>query len=134
MNAPIDTIEGIGPTYRGKLEAAGVRTVEGLIERCGSILGRKEVATLTGLREGQIDKWVRTADLMRVNGVGKEYSQLLTAAGVQSIETLRTRNPEMLCTRLNEVNDQKRLARRSPALHEVSAWVGAARTMEQRVH
>jgi predicted RecB family nuclease len=134
MSAPIHTIEGIGPVYSSKLHTVGIATVDALIERCGSILGRKEVAALTGLREHQLDRWVRTADMMRLKGVGKEFSQLLEAAGVRSVSTLGMRDPEQLCGRLAEVNEQRKLARRTPALHEVSAWVGKARSLEHRVH
>lgn len=134
MNARIDTIEGIGPVYRSKLEAVGIHTVESLLERCGSILGRKEVTALTGLREKQIEKWVRMADMMRLRGVGKEFSELLEAAGVRSVAALKSHDPERLCSRMNEVNEYRKLARRAPALHEVTAWVGAAQTMDQHVH
>lgn len=134
MSARIDTIEGIGPVYRSKLETVGIGTVEALLNRCGSILGRKEIAALTGLREAQISKWVRIADMMRLRGVGKEFSELLEASGVNSVASLGMRDPERLCNRMSEVNEARRLARRSPALHEVTAWVGAAKAMEQHVH
>ncbi len=134
MTARIDTVEGIGPTYRAKLHTAGIETVDTLLSRCGTPEDRRSVASMTGLREAQIAKWVRTADMMRVRGVGKEYSQLLEAAGVASVEALKNKDPAMLCGRLAEVNEARRLARRSPALHEVSAWIGAAQNMEVRVH
>ncbi len=133
MATRIDKIEGIGPVYRSKLEAAGIGTTEALLEKCGSRDGRRHVAALSGLREAQLLKWVNSADLMRLNGVGKEYSQLLEAAGVDTVRELRTRRPETLHAKLAEINGVKHLARRPPGLHDVTMWVEAAGTMEPRV-
>ena len=47
---------------------------------------------MTGISEGQILKWVNHVDLMRIPGVGSEYSDLLEAAGVDSPAELAQRN------------------------------------------
>lgn len=133
MTTTVDKIDGIGPVYRSKLEAAGIATTDSLLEQCGSREGRRRVASLTGLREAQLLKWVNCADLMRLRGIGKEYSQLLEAAGVDTVRELKMRNPDMLHAKLTEVNANKHLARRSPALHDVTSWVTAASAMEPRV-
>jgi hypothetical protein len=70
---------------------------------------------------------------MRLNGVGKEFSQLLDAAGVDTVRQLRMREPETLCAKLGEINTMKRLARRTPALQDVHQWVSEAKEMEPRV-
>ncbi|MCK4975724.1 MAG: DUF4332 domain-containing protein, partial [Anaerolineales bacterium] len=75
-------------------------------------------------------KWVNRADLMRVPGVGEEYSDLLEAAGVDTIKELRNRNPEHLYQALLEVNEQKSLVRRAPHQSEVEAWVQAAEDID----
>jgi predicted flap endonuclease-1-like 5' DNA nuclease len=133
MATRIDKIEGIGPVYRAKLESVGIGTVEALLAQCGERDARRMIANSTGLRESQLLKWVNCADLMRVDGVGKEYSQLLEAAGVDTVRELRMRQPEMLYAKLGEINVMKRLARRTPALSEVSGWVSAASEMQPRV-
>ncbi len=38
------------------------------------------------------------ADLMRIKGVGEEYSELLEAAGVDTVKELRNRNAANLTT------------------------------------
>jgi predicted flap endonuclease-1-like 5' DNA nuclease len=129
----IDKIEGIGPVYRAKLEAVGISTTAALLAQCGERDGRKMIASASGLREAQLLKWVNIADLMRLDGVGKEFSQLLEAAGVDTVRELKTRVPETLCAKLAEVNLMKRLARRTPALHDVNGWVSEAKDMDARV-
>jgi predicted flap endonuclease-1-like 5' DNA nuclease len=133
MAVRIDRIEGIGPVYRAKLEAHGIGTTEALLAQCGERDARRMIASATGLPESRLLKWVNIADLMRVEGVGKEYSQLLEAAGVDTVRELKVRTPEVLCSRLGEVNLMKRFARRSPALGDVREWVSSAQEMDQRV-
>jgi predicted flap endonuclease-1-like 5' DNA nuclease len=133
MTYRIDKIEGIGPVYRAKLEAVGIGTTDALLAQCGERDARRMIAAASGLREAQLLKWVNIADLMRLNGVGKEFSQLLDAAGVDTVRQLRMREPETLCAKLGEINTMKRLARRTPALQDVHQWVSEAKEMEPRV-
>ena len=70
------------------------------------------------------------ADLMRVSGVGSEYSELLEAAGVDTVKELRNRNAENLAAKMAEVNEQKKLTRAVPSQKVVEGWVEQAKTME----
>ena len=87
MSYPIATIEGIGPVYADKLKKAGIRTTAALLARAKDPKGRKEVAAAADIDDGLILKWANMADLMRIKGVGEEYSELLEAAGVDSVVT-----------------------------------------------
>ena len=49
MGYKIDQIEGIGATYAEKLEAAGVKTTEDLLEKCAAKTGRAALADETGI-------------------------------------------------------------------------------------
>ena len=122
----IDAIEGIGPTYATKLRKAGIRTTEALLKRGANRTGRKAVASATGLTDQQILEWVNRADLMRVKGVGEEYSDLLEASGVDTVKELRTRNAPNLHAKMLEINEKKRLVRRLPTEGMVAGWVAAA--------
>lgn len=86
---PVAKIEGIGPTYAEKLLAAGIRTTAALLERAKDPRGRKALAGETGIEESKVLKWANMADLMRVRGIGEEYSELLEAAGVDTVKELR---------------------------------------------
>jgi len=46
------------------------------------------------------------ADLMRISGIGEEYSELLEAAGVDTVKELKHRNPENLAAKTKEINDE----------------------------
>jgi len=95
--------------------------------------GRAAIAEATGISEHMILEWVNRCDLMRVKGVGSEYSDLLEAAGVDTVKELRNRNADNLHAAMNELNTTKKLVRRPPSLSETRAWVAHAKTLDPRV-
>jgi PAS domain S-box-containing protein len=127
---PIETIEGIGRAYSNRLHEAGVRNTTDLLNQAGSRAERRELSAKTGLSPKLILRWVNIADLMRVPGVGKEFSELLVASGVNTVKELRQRVPENLHAAIVEINAEKNLARRAPSLAEVESWVRAAQEMD----
>ena len=128
--ASIDTIEGIGTRQATKLRKARIRTTEALLKQGATRRGRRELASKTGISEKLILAWVNRADLMRVKGVGEEYSDLLEAAGVDTVRELRRRNPANLLVAMIAVNNKKRLVRRLPTESMVTRWVEHAKTLE----
>jgi predicted flap endonuclease-1-like 5' DNA nuclease len=129
----IDEIEGISTTYGKKLSAVGVGTVEVLLEKGGRRLSREKLAEATGISEKLILEWVNRADLMRIKGVGSEYSDLLEAAGVDSCLELSHRVPVNLHKKMEEINDARKLVRRLPTETEVTQWVAIAKSMPKVV-
>lgn len=127
MNYKIEEIEGIGPAYGKKLAAAGVKTTGELLKRGAKPAGRKELEQATAIGHAQILKWCNLADLMRVKGVGKQYSELLEAAGVDTIKELRNRNAANLAAKMKKVNDAKKLCRVAPSEKAVTGWVAQAK-------
>jgi predicted flap endonuclease-1-like 5' DNA nuclease len=130
MTRVID-IEGISPKFAEMLEAAGVKTTESLLETAGSAKGRKELAIKAHIDEHKLLEWVNRADLMRIKGVGSEFSDLLEAAGVDTVKELATRRADNLHAKLLEVNEAKKLVRRTPTAGEVDAWIADAKTLPQ---
>jgi predicted flap endonuclease-1-like 5' DNA nuclease len=128
--ASIDAIEGIGHKHATKLRKHRVRTTEALLKRGATRKGRRDLANETGLSEKLILEWVNRADLMRVKGIGEEYSDLLEAAGVDTVKELRRRNAANLLNAMISVNTKKRLVRRLPTEGMVERWVDHAKTLE----
>jgi predicted flap endonuclease-1-like 5' DNA nuclease len=129
----LSEIEGIGPAYAAKLEAAGITSVEQLLEEGGSRAGREKLAGKAAVSADLLLEWVNHADLMRIDGVGSEYADLLEAAGVDSIPELAQRNAESLAVKLQEINDKKQLVRRVPAASEVTRWIAQASSLPRAV-
>lgn len=127
--AKITAIEGIGEVYGAKLRDAGIRTTEALLKVAADSKGRKELAEALDVSSKLVLEWANRADLFRIKGVGEEYSDLLEAAGVDTVPELAQRNPENLYKKLLEVNAEKELVRRPPSLNQVKDWVAQAKEM-----
>ena len=130
MSYKITEVEGIGPAYVEKLEAEGVKTTDDYLEKAASRAGRKALADATGISDKLILRWANQADLMRIKGVGEEFAELLEAAGVDTVKELATRNAANLTEAMATVNEEKKLARRAPALSETEKWVTQAKEMD----
>jgi predicted flap endonuclease-1-like 5' DNA nuclease len=129
MATKIIEIEGIGPVFAEKLSKAGVLTVEGLLEKGASRSGRKNLSEDSGVDESKILNWVNKADLFRIKGIGPQFSELLEAAGVDTVKELRNRNAENLYAKLVEVQAEKKITRAVPALKQVVKFVEQAKNL-----
>ena len=127
--AKLIDIEGIGEVYAGKLNEAGLQTVEDLLKACETPADRKALAEKTGISEKLLLEWANRADLYRIKGIGSEYSDLLEAAGVDTVPELAQRNPANLHAKLKEINDEKHLVRRLPSEDEVADWIEQAKKL-----
>ena len=126
----VEKIEGIGPVYAQKLLAVGVKTTADLLEQGKNRKGREDLVEKTGISDTLMLKWVNIDDLMRIRGIGEEYSELLEKAGVDTVKELRNRTPEHLHQAMIEANQVHKIVRRLPHLSEVEKWVNEANESE----
>ena len=133
MDYKIIDIEGVGDVYAEKLQAAGIKKVSELLEKCAAPKGRKELAEATGISEKLILKWTNHADLFRINGVGPQFAELLEAAGVDTVKEFRHRVAENLQPKLMEVNEKKNICNRVPAVSEIQKMIDQAKELEPKV-
>jgi predicted flap endonuclease-1-like 5' DNA nuclease len=131
--AQIEDIEGIGSQYAEKLKTAGVSSVEKLLELGASAKDRDELAVQTGISSKLILTWVNHADLFRIKGVAGQYSELLEAAGVDTVPELAQRNAENLQQALAKTNEEKHLAKTTPSLSQVTTWIAEAKVLPKIV-
>lgn len=130
----IEDIEGIGPEFGAKLRSAGVKTTEALLEQGATRSGRELLASTTEIDAAKILEWVNHADLMRIDGVGSEYSDLLEAAGVDTVVELAHRNPENLAQTFGEIDAARPdWIRRVPRAETVKGWVEQAKKLDRKV-
>ena len=129
MAYKIIDVEGIGEVYSNKLIEAGINTVDDLLEKCAKPAGRKELAEASGISAKLILTWTNHADLMRINGVGPQFSELLEAAGVDTVKEFRHRKAENLVAKMIEINEQKNLVNRVPSVTEVQRMIDQAKEL-----
>lgn len=133
MTYDIKQIEGIGTTYGDRLAGLGIKTVNDLLNKAGTKSGRRQLADQAGIPESLILTWVNHADLMRIDGVAGQFSELLEAAGVDSVKEMAHRNAENLHAKLLEVNQKFGLTGKVPSAEHLSKMIEQAGKMEQRV-
>jgi predicted flap endonuclease-1-like 5' DNA nuclease len=126
-------VEGIGPEYRKKLIAIGIKTTDDLLAEGKTPKGRKEIADKSGIGDKLILEWVNHVDLFRIKGVGSEYADLLEEAGVDTIVELATRVPANLFKKMEDVNAAKKLVRKLPTESQVADWVAEAKTLPRAI-
>jgi predicted flap endonuclease-1-like 5' DNA nuclease len=126
-------IEGIGAAHADTLAGLGLRTTADLLQAGADPKGREELAAATGISKKLVLRWVNQADLFRIKGVGEQYADLLEAAGVDTVPELAQRRADNLTTKMNEVNEQKRLVRRTPTESQVAGWIESAKGLPRVV-
>lgn len=129
MGYPITEIQAIGMEIATILKSDGIRTTIGLLRQAKTPKQRLKIAAKTGAPEKSVLDWVTAADRMRVKGVGWEYSELLRAAGVRTVNELRFRNPQKLATAMAEINSRRSLVRVLPSVTTVSRWIEIAKKL-----
>lgn len=133
MKCPISKIDGLDSFAAARLKAAGVRTAEALLERGKTAKGRKLLAAETGIAEQKLLEWVNIVDCMRIKGMGLATTQLLRAAGVNTVREFALRNPERLAQAMRNANHQRKLVRVLPSQKSVRQLIARARELPIKI-
>ncbi len=128
-NYKIEKIEGIGLILGEKLRDVGINNTDKMLANAKTKKQRAALAQASGISEAKILKFANMADLFRIKGVGQEFSELLEAAGVDTVSELAKRKPENLTAKMEEINVKKNLTRRTPSLKEVEKWITEAKEL-----
>lgn len=129
----LTSIQGIAAATEAKLKAAGVNSVDELLEQGATPKGREELAAKSGLPTSRILTFVNYADLFRIKGIAGQTAELLEAAGVNTVAQLAQRNAANLAAKLKEVNDAKKVTGKVPTEKQVGGWIEAAKTLPKKV-
>lgn len=131
--ASIAAIRAIGHREATKLRKARVRTTDALLQQASTRTGRSDLSGRTGIPTADLLRWAHQADLMRVNGIGSEYADLLSAAGVDTLKGLRRRNAANLMALMTQVNTKRRGVQRLPTVEMVQGWIDEATELDALV-
>ena len=70
---------------------------------------------------------------MKIKNLGRDYADLLEAAGVESVSELKRRNPESLHEMMSKINSKRNIVDRMPSLKRVSKWIDDSKDIEIKV-
>nr|HET6901412.1 DUF4332 domain-containing protein [Ktedonobacteraceae bacterium] len=129
MSDPISHVKGLSPEVQTKLEAEGIKNTQQLLEHTQTAKQRTELAHKVGATAGALKELANRADLMRLKGVGGDFSNLLEEAGVNSCKELQHRLPEKLHKTLADIHTSKQIGHHAPTLAQVTEWISEAKTL-----
>jgi hypothetical protein len=128
---PLAEIEGIDVIYKNILAKAGIYSTIDLLGRCKKRSNRKKLARSTGISEKLILEWANLADLMRVSGIGEEFSDMLEDIGVDTVVELSKRRADSLYPKIKKYVKESRLVRRAPSKAQIAGWIKNAKGLER---
>ena len=129
MSVTLAELKGITEAVAAALKGQGLADSDALLEKAKTPKGRKELAQAAGVDTGVILELANRADLARVKGIGRVYSDLLEEAGVDTVKELARRSPENLHAKLIEINSTKQLTQRPPSAEQVADFVEQAKSL-----
>jgi predicted RecB family nuclease len=133
MTYPIAQLAGIDARLRSKLMSAGIRTTDKLLELAKCVKGRKELAKRVEIDPKILLSIANLADRMRIKGVGEDYAELLWAAGVDTVNELRYRNPARLAKKMAEANAERKRVRVLPSEIMIRRWIDHAKKLPLKI-
>ncbi|MHA2002806.1 MAG: DUF4332 domain-containing protein [Candidatus Thorarchaeota archaeon] len=92
---PIETIEGIGSVYGGKLRKAGIATVEDLLTA-----GTIQVARICGVSQEIATRWQAMSRFCWLDGISEEDSEAIVHVDIISYQDLANAEPDILLAKV----------------------------------
>ena len=129
MTIGISSVRGVSAGTAKSLKGIGITNSEKLLAKAGGPKDRAALAAQLGVDAKMVLELANRADLARVKGIGKVFSDLLENAGVDTVKELSKRKPENLVASMAEANKRLQLAKRNATLAEVTNWVSQAKAL-----
>ena len=127
-------VTGMSVDEATALYNVGVEKASDMMELAMLPDGRAAIAEATGLDPDVVLYYSKKLDLMRVDGVGVKYAELLLAAGVDTVPELATRNPSNLAKKMATVNETEQIVEALPSEEQVSDWVAEAKELPRMLY
>lgn len=129
MATPVKDLKGATDAIVAKLTGKGIKDNDQFVAAATSPAQRKALAAECGCEVAVIRELANRADLARVKGVSGVYSDLLEAAGVDTVKELATRRPDNLHAKIVETNEAQKLTNKAPTAAAVEDWVKQAKEL-----
>jgi len=129
----LSDIKGMTDGLKAKLDERGLGSPSALLDTLSDPSNRKKLADELQTEARDLLEIANRLDLSRVKGVAGVFSDLLENAGVDTVKELATRNAENLHAKIQEVNDQLKLAERIPTKEQVMGWVDQAKALPGKI-
>ncbi len=124
----VEDLEGIGPVYGERLRAAGIHSTARL-----SYESAEAVAKAAQVPVKTAQQWQSMVELMKIKGVGPQYAEALTRAGVKDIASLKRRKPDAIASQVTKYLDSldTTVVGKAVTPKRVESWQAAAKSMRK---
>jgi len=129
MTIDLGKLKGITPDMVAKLSDKGITNTDQLLAAAKTPASRRALAKELGADAKGILLLANRADLIRIKGISNVFSELLEAAGVDTVKELATRRADNLLTKVVDVNREKKISGRMPTLELVQDWINQAKEL-----
>lgn len=129
MSVTIGELRGITDAVLNALKGQGLSDSDSLLEATKTPQSRKALASAAGIDSAVLLELANRADLARIKGIGRVYSDLMEEAGVDTVKELARRSPENLHAKLIEINNVRQFTQRPPSVEQVSDFVEQAKAL-----
>lgn len=122
----VDEIDGIGPSYKLKLNKMGIRKISDLLAASKTPDGIKKINNETGIYTKLLENWLIKADFLRIQAIRNEQIENLLELGINSTSELADISPETLHKTMLEKYSYKDV----PSLGVIKRWIRLARDIQ----
>lgn len=123
----IEEIKGIGKGFAKRLQAINIQTTTDLLEKCLNKGDKKHIAGILNENEKTVESWCCMADLLRVEGIGGKYAELLFLSGIRSTKELALLDTAKVERKIkNIVDNQHYSIKVAPTEDKMKAWSSSA--------
>lgn len=126
----VEEVEGIGPSYGKKLRDMGISTTEQLLNQCYNTDGCVTVAEHVGIEDFVIRKWASMSDLLRLNEVEGQFSELMVYAGIDSVQDLGKQSASAFHAKLSTSNDAQNRVKAIPDESSLELMITQAKSLK----
>jgi predicted RecB family nuclease len=119
----------IPPAEAEKLQKAGIKTTEELLDKAAKAKDRKALAKSAGVAAPELLTLARRCDLLRLKGVGSEMVLLLEASGVKTTAELAKKELGGLAAAVASANQAKKITEKPPADPQLQYWIDEAKKL-----
>lgn len=129
MSVTLGELRGITDAVLNALKGQGLGDSDALLEAAKTPQSRKSLASAAGVESTAILELANRADLARIKGIGRVYSDLMEEAGVDTVKELAKRLPANLHAKLIEINSTRQFTQRPPSVEQVSDFIEQAKSL-----
>ncbi|GAB3989901.1 hypothetical protein GCM10028807_15850 [Spirosoma daeguense] len=129
MGLTLGELRGMNDSVLNALKAQGISDADMLLEATKTPSDRKSLSSMSGVDSKVILDLANRADLARIKGIGRVYSDLMEEAGVDTVKELAQRVAANLHAKLIEINSVRQFTQRPPSVEQIGDFIEQAKNL-----